>query len=76
MKIGQIKKTTEPVNDHWRRKYPFNQMKIDDHIAIEGSEDEVTKACVAVHAYAKRHSKRFTYRKSSDKQSVKIYRVG
>ena len=75
MKIGQIKTTTEPIQDHWRRKYPFNKMKIDDVVSIEGTEDDIHKACLAVHNYGRRNDKKFRYRKSDDKLSVRIYRI-
>jgi len=75
MKIGQIEQNSKPITDHWRRKYPFDKMNIGDSILIEGSEEDVHRACVAVHNYGTRHKRKFTYRKSNDKKSVRIYRI-
>ena len=75
MKIGQIEKTETPINDHWRRKYPFNKMKIDELLSIEGTEEDIHKACLAVHNYGRRNDKKFSYRKADNKLSVVIYRI-
>ena len=75
MKIGQIEKGIEPSPSHWRRKYPFHNMKINDSIHIEGTEQDIDRVCKASHSYATRTDKKFRYRKSDNKLSVRIFRV-
>lgn len=74
MKIGQIETGIKPDKHHWRKKYPYGDMKVDESVVIKGSNVELKRACAVAHSYGGRTGKKFTCRTKNGE--LRIHRLG